>query len=96
MIDSAFEHKSALQAWRYLVARSDKSGISPRGGIEADDLKELEHMTLLIHVDDVSVWLNPTHASGDPTTWVERVSTWDEAFVAKARKELHRKNCWKT
>lgn len=95
MIDSAFEHKSALQAWRYLMARADESGIAPSGEVEPDDLKELEHMTLLIQVDDMLVWLNPTHAGGDHTTWIERVSAWDEAFVAKARKELHRKNGWK-
>jgi len=95
VIDSAFEHKSALQTWRYLVARADESGIAPRGGVEADDLKDLEHMTLLTQVDDMLVWLNPTHTGGDPATWVERVSAWDEAFVAKARKELHRKNGWK-
>jgi hypothetical protein len=43
-------------------------------------------------MEDGDVWLNPTHTGkGDQASWAE-TSIWNEAFIAKARLALKKKN----
>jgi hypothetical protein len=82
-----------LQAWRYLVSRSDEQGYVFSGPVNDDIIQELESLSLLIPMEDGDVWLNPTHTGkGDQASWADRTSIWDEAFIAKARLALKKKN----
>lgn len=95
-MDATFEcnmEPGLLQAWRYLVSRSDVMGYVYSGPVSDDAIKALESLSLLIPMGDGDVWLNPTHTGkGDQITWADRTSLWDEAFIAKARLALKKKN----